>query len=56
MTQLRNPGRTTSGSSAGRSRNAQILRTTDGFATFEVQLDDDDPDLRCVGFADASRG
>jgi photosystem II stability/assembly factor-like uncharacterized protein len=36
--------------------NGQILHTTDGFATHEVQFHDADLYLRCVGFADASRG
>jgi photosystem II stability/assembly factor-like uncharacterized protein len=40
--------------------NGQIVHTTDGFATFEVQFQDPDVDnpiyLRCVGFADATRG
>jgi photosystem II stability/assembly factor-like uncharacterized protein len=36
--------------------NGQIVHTTDGFATFEEQFHDEDLYLRCVGFADASRG
>jgi photosystem II stability/assembly factor-like uncharacterized protein len=36
--------------------NGQVVHTTDGFGTFEEQFHDDDLYLRCVGFADASRG
>jgi photosystem II stability/assembly factor-like uncharacterized protein len=36
--------------------NGQIVHTTDGFATFEEQFHDEDLYLRCVGFADSSRG
>ena len=36
--------------------NGQILHTSDGFATCEVQFHDEEVYLRCVGFADASRG
>jgi hypothetical protein len=33
------------------------VHTTDGFATYEVQFDDeDDLYLRCIGFVDESRG
>jgi photosystem II stability/assembly factor-like uncharacterized protein len=36
--------------------NGQIVHTTDGFATYIEQFHDEDLYLRCVGFADASRG